>query len=115
MWINRAAYTETMMRNAHYIGENKTLAEQLVSQKVTMDWLMVRLTQLEHERAQLIFNYMGVKITTPQFEPERAPIGGEAISDIPSFDDVGDEKAKEMGLNWDSDGRLTQHGKAIGA
>lgn len=113
MWIKTSTF-ETLVREKSLVeGENRALSAQIISQKTSMDWLMVRLTQLEHERAQLIFNYMGVKVTTPQFEPDRAPIGGEAISDIPSFQDVGDEEAAKQGLSWDGEGRVTQHGKAI--
>jgi hypothetical protein len=113
MWIKRADY-DRMLGNALTVqGANGALESQLATQKTTIDWLLVRLTQLEHERAQLIYRYMDVKIVTPEFSPDKNPVGAQAISDIPSFEDVGDEKAKELGLDWDSEGRVTAHGRAI--
>lgn len=115
MWISRAAYDEMMRRALEANGAKEALERQLIAQKVTQDWLLHRLTGLEHERAQLLYRYMDVKITVPVVEldvpktPENSSIG----SDLPSFNDVGDEEAKKLGLDWDNDGRVTQHGKVI--
>lgn len=116
MWVKRTEYAELIDRAARMQGEKDAMQRQVDAQKTNQDWMVLRLTQLEHERAQLLYRYMDVKITTPTVEldvpvvPETSQIG----SDLPSFDDVGDAEAKKLGLDWDADGRVTQHGKAIG-
>lgn len=116
MWIRRADYDSLLGVALQAKGASEVLERQVASQKTTMEWMIHRLTQLEHERAQLIYRYMGIKITVPTLETETPPSpDASAIgSDLPSFDDVGDEEAKRLGLDWDNDGRVTQHGKAIG-
>ena len=115
MWINRAEYAELIDKAVRAQGERDAMQRQVDAQKTNQEWMVLRLTQLEHERAALIYRYMDIKITTPEISldvpvtPESASIG----NDLPSFDDVGDEEAKKLGLGWDVDGRVTQHGKAI--
>lgn len=116
MWIRRAAYDAIQERASKAQGAAEVLERQIATQKAHQEWMVLRLTQLEHERAQLLYRYMDVKITTPTVEldvpvtPETSRIG----SDLPSFEDVGDEEAGRQGLGWDDQGRVTQHGKAIG-
>ena len=115
MWIKRGEYRELVQDAAAARGERDALERQVATQKTNQDWMVLRLTQLEHERAQLLYRYMDIKVTVPTVEldvpvtPETSKIG----SDLPSFDDVGDAEAKKLGLDWDDDGRVTQHGKAI--
>lgn len=116
MWIKRAEYDELMKRALEANGVAQALERQVATQKVNQEWMVLRLTQLEHERAQLLYRYMDIKVTVPTIEldvpvtPETSVIG----NDLPSFNDVGDEEAAKQGLGWDSEGRVTQHGKAIG-
>jgi hypothetical protein len=63
-----------------------------------MNWLTVRVSQLEHERSILLRDYMGVTVPaltirrdTPQTEPLDSPV---------SFSDVGDDEAKRLGIDW---------------
>ncbi len=115
MWIRRGEYDVLMQRALLAQGERDAMQRQVDAQKTHQEWMVLRLTQLEHERAQLLYRYMDIKITVPTVEldvpitPESSSIG----SDLPSFNDVGDDEAKRMGLDWDADGRVTQHGKAI--
>lgn len=115
MWIKRAAYDAMLARALEAQGACGALERQVANQKTTMEWMIHRLTQLEHERAALLYRYMDVKITVPVIETD-APKPADASqigSDLPSFQDVGDEEAKRLGLDWDEQGRATQHGKAI--
>jgi hypothetical protein len=115
MWISRAEYDVLMQRALGAQGERDAMQRQVDSQKTNQEWMVLRLTQLEHERAQLIYRYMDIKITVPTIEldvpvtPESSTIG----NDLPSFEDVGDDEAKRQGLDWDANGRVTQHGKVI--
>ena len=117
MWIRYSTLETLLKERSEAVGVAHALEQQVVAQKGTLEWLTFRLTQLEHERAQLIFNYMGVKITTPELDPAPTtkPISGtDLLNDVPTFNDVGDEEAARMGLDWDAEGRVTVHGKAIG-
>lgn len=114
MWISQATFTSLVADRAKAEGEARALETHNVALKTTMDWMAMRLTQLEHERAQLIFNYMGVKIQVPSIEPAGEPVTtSDILSAAPSFADMGDEAAKAEGYDWDAEGRLTQHGKLV--
>lgn len=107
MWISRADFVKLIERNAELVAENREKAATLAALQTTLDWARVRLSQTEHERAQLLFNYTGVKIATPTIEPIAS---GPSIEDImrqgPSFEDVGDAEARKLGIGWDDGGRL---------
>lgn len=115
MWISRAEYAELIDKTVRAEGEKHAMQRQVDAQKTNQDWMVLRLTQLEHERAQLLYRYMDIKITTPSVEldvpvtPDASSIG----SDLPSFNDVGDEEAKKLGLAWDDSGHVVQGGKVI--
>ena len=68
MWISRTAFENLVEARAEAVGRAHAMDLQVQSQKATMDWMAMRLTQSEHERAQLIHNYTGVKITVPSIE-----------------------------------------------
>lgn len=115
MWIARPSYERLLKERDEAHGANRALEQQTTTQKITMDWLMVRLTQLEHERAQLLHRYMGVEIVVPTMEPtpSAGSVQARALEDLPSFADMGDEQAKAAGLDWDTEGRVTLHGKVL--
>ena len=109
MWISRKDYDRLVLRNAELEGENRATREHLTATKTTLDWARVRLSQTEHERAQLLFNYTGVKIATPAIVEERATVGPsihDVMSQMPSFDDIGDAEARRLGLAWNDDGTI---------
>lgn len=114
MWISRADYDVLVERSFKANGAVEVLERQVAAQRTTMEFLAFRLTTAEHERAQLIHRYMGVSIAVPSIDldVDRTPHDSK-MSDIPSFQDVGDEEAKALGLDWDEQGRATQHGKVI--
>ena len=114
MWIKRAEYDKLMERALVAQGEKEALQRQLISQQGTTDWMIHRMTQLEHERAALIYRYMDIKITVPELVPEQPKTETSVIgNDLPSFNDVGDEQAKALGLDWDDQGRVTHNGRIL--
>ena len=117
MWITRVLFEKLVMDASVQRGKAAVLANRLIAQDATIDWLKVRLTQLEYERATLINNYMGVKIPVPELikDSEIHPqVTAEAILNATlDFGDIGDDAAKAQGLDWDAEGRLTQHGKLV--
>jgi hypothetical protein len=116
MWVRYSTFEAMLKERSEAVGAAQALKEQVVAQKGTLEWLTFRLTQLEHERAQLIFNYMGVKITVPEAIPastETPLSASEMLNAVPSFDDMGDDAAKAHGIGWNDDGRVIQNGKVI--
>ena len=72
---------------------------------VNLDWLRVRVNQLEHERAQLLFNYTGVRVAVPEIKKvEEQP--AHPLNELLSFADVGDAEAKRLGIEWDGEGNV---------
>jgi len=117
MWLKRELFERLLTDKARAEGQALTLAQRIVAQDATMDWLKVQLTKSEYERAQLIQNYMGVKIpviametTTPAEEKLTVE---KVLAATVDFSDIGDDAAKAAGLDWDAEGRLTQHGKLV--
>lgn len=117
MWIRRKDYDAMLGRALEAQGAMHALTQQVATQKNLLEWFVLRLTQSEHERASLLHRYTGVEITVPTVSLDEVPTPAAAPSqigiDLPSFNDVGDEEAKKLGLDWDETGRVTQHGKAI--
>lgn len=115
MWVKRSEFRQLVQDTAAALGARDAMQRQVDAQKTNQDWMVLRLTQLEHERAQLLYRYMDVKITVPTVELDLpvTPASSAIGSDLPSFADVGDEEAKRQGLDWDDQGRVTQDGKVI--
>ena len=104
MWINRKVYTNLVLAEAATKAAYTEQARQVAALTATMDWLRVRVTQLEMERAQLMYNYMGIKVPTPVIE--RAPEVPQRVDALPDFNDVGDAEAARLGIGWNPDGTL---------
>lgn len=113
MWIDRKFYEHFRLDWANVSGELTALKSRFAAQDTMVDWFRIRLTQLERERAQLIFNYTGVKIETPSFVPKvEEPVTETILNEATAFDDVGDEVAKRLGIEWAPDGTLSYSKKA---
>ncbi len=110
MWLSRTVFEKLITDAAEARGQSHALTLQVNSQKSTMDWMAMRLTQSEHERAQLIHNYTGVKIAVPSIEPQERPVSAaDLMSQTISFEDVGDVEAERQGIGWDESGEVV-HG-----
>ncbi len=86
------------------------LYAQVLALQTTVDWMRVRVNQLEHERAVLVENYMGVKIQVPTIEPApEAPRSVESLlGQSLDFNDVGDRAAAALGLGWNDNGECVK-------
>ena len=86
---------------------NQTLERNYTALMTTLDWLRVRVTQLEMERAQMLYNYTGVKVPTPIIDRKPEVHGPEgAAAGLPNFEDVGDAEAARLGVGWNPDGTV---------
>jgi hypothetical protein len=104
MIISRTTYDHMREDTIKAQVEARVLSEQNRALQTTIDWLRVRVNQVEKERAQLLFNYTGVKIETPSIEA--APPSGHPLNQVPHFNDVGDKEAARLGITWNPDGTL---------
>jgi hypothetical protein len=109
--LNQVAYEENVKLRADLAASQSLVA----SQKATLDWLMLRMTQLEAERAKLLWKYMGVVVPVPEMiqEPEPGTSVNNPLNALPSFGDMGDNQALKDGYAWDDEGKLTLHGVRI--
>jgi hypothetical protein len=78
-----------------------------VQLRTHLEWLQVRLTQLEYERAQLLKKYMNLDIPTPSFEP---PSDTPDPNQTMDFNDMGDDAASALGITYNPDGTLNFDG-----
>jgi hypothetical protein len=106
--LSRAVYTDLRDSLVKAQGEANALAQVNAQLNAHIEWMRVRLTQIEFERAQLIKRYMNVDVPTPSFEhpADDRPDMNQVIG----FDDIGDEVAAKLGISWGPDGTL-QHAK----
>jgi hypothetical protein len=70
--------------------ERDSLKEELVRSQILSDWLRLQVNTLQIERAGLLEKAHGIRVPAPLIE--KAPVK------YFSFDDVGDEVAKKLGL-----------------
>lgn len=109
MWIDRKTYDEMRLDNAKAQMEARVLSEQNKAWQVTNDWLRVRLSQVEMQYAQMLYNYTGVKVNVPSIERAPEPASNSAdmarlLQAMPSFEDIGDAEANKLGVGWNPDG-----------
>jgi predicted nuclease with TOPRIM domain len=77
-------------------AERDSLRLQLAASQNHFDWLRIRVNSLEIERAQLIEKAYGIKIPVPEIAHTIAPT--QDMANQFSFDDMGDDMAKKLGL-----------------
>jgi hypothetical protein len=122
MWVNRQLFDMILKDNKAQQNEildlrsfNRdmvTKAEMLVAQKAKddqhIDWMRHRINALEKEKAALIQKELGITLAVPEIMTVRpGTVGGAPdFSHIPSFEDVGEDEAKRLGIDVDADGRL---------
>lgn len=106
MFISRKSYDDLRTESTKNHEESRVLAQQNAAMMTTLDWFRVRITQLEMERAQLLFNYTGVKIPTPTIHREAPGTPSNPLSQLPNFDDIGDQEALKLGIGWNEDGTI---------
>lgn len=106
MWINKFVY-ETMRVKSQ--ADDILLAnarEQNKVLQVSMDWLRVRVTQLERERAVMVEKFYGVTIAVPEIISAPDPFANHPGMSGFDFNDVGDEEAMRLGIGHNSEGAV---------
>jgi chromosome segregation ATPase len=102
------ALTAQHERAAGAIAEAATLKEQNRVLQTHLDWLRVRVNQIEAERARLIEKALQIKVAVPTISSPLHPPDRTAAPKLEQlaalFEDVGDEAARELGIEHDADG-----------
>lgn len=106
MWVSRREFIELNKQVASAEGRAAAIEQQNVLLQSQIGWFTLRITQLEKERAQLLFQYTGVKVEYPRIETEDKSTPFDPMRQMPDFNDMGDDLAKEMGISWDGEGRV---------
>ena len=109
MWIDRKTYDDLRLENAKLQGVCQEQARGNASLQASFDWLRMRVNQLEHERAKLIENYMGIKVEVPEVVQVRQDReGAHALSSAVQnfFTDMGDDAAAKAGITFNDDGTV---------
>lgn len=76
--------------------ERDILKHQLTVTQTQFDWLRLRVNALEHERAQLVKTVYNINSPVPEIV--RTPSDVEQAMNSFSFEDVGEDLAKRLGL-----------------
>lgn len=107
MWLSRTAVESLNAERIKALEEARVLFEQNKAQAITMDWMRMRLEQIERERAMLLERYMGIVVQVPHFvTPETPPEDSLAGANV--WNDIGDEEAKRRKIDWDEHGVVKQ-------
>ena len=113
MWISQAVFLQVQKDLIGACAERDAIKQQQAALVNTNEWLMVRVTQLEHERAQFLFQQFGVKVAVPVLE--KVPSVVDTALDMNqtiSFADMGDAEAERQGIAWSDSGELMFNGRA---
>ena len=105
VWIDRKTYDDLRLNVAKRDAECQVLQQQNTTLTVTLDWLRVRVTQLEMERAQMLWRYTGVKVPVPEIVKTDG-VASNPMTQTPNFNDVGNAEAAKLGISWDANGEL---------
>ena len=118
MWINHRVWEATQVQIAQAavslgqaLAREDVLKQQNKAWQVNLDWMRTRVNQLEHERAQILFNYTGVKVAVPEVTKASPDFHGSPLTEAFCFSDMGDKEAERQGIKWDSEGNLVYDNK----
>ena len=110
MWVNKQVFNELWGRSIALTATQGEMLRHNQSLETTLDWLRVRVSQLEHERAIMLSKYMGIDVPVQVIERAREKTVESPYHNIPHFDDVGDEQARKLGISWNADGSVSYGG-----
>ena len=114
MWLSRQAYQD--LKDQIVQAQADAAAQRHANDvlEANMNWFRHRLTQIEAERAVLIYKVMGVKIPAPEFHKED-PIQKfmqdhkHQFTEADIFRDLGDDEARKQGISFNEEGQVVYH------
>jgi hypothetical protein len=108
MFISKSVYNRLYEEKVTAQADSRALVVQVAQLQSHVEWMQVRMTQIEFERAGLIKRYMGIDVPVATFE---APPDHPDPNETPDFNDVGDAEAARLGLEWGLDGTVQRSKK----
>jgi hypothetical protein len=108
MWISRSEYQLLLndrLAAIAAIAETRAIASQNAVHVSTLDWMRVRINQLEKDRAALLFQATGARMSVPEIMPTE-PDGNPLLRLPTTFEDIGDDLASAVGIYHNPDGTL---------
>lgn len=103
MWISRKAFEQTIKERDQAIAKATVLEQQNNNLTVTQGWLVAQFNKLELERAHLLSRFMNIDVPVAQIQQKSS---APDMTKAPSFNDMGDEDAAKLGIDWNPDGTL---------
>lgn len=96
--ISQDAFLDLKERNAKLEAELAAVKSELATTKSHFGWLTTRVNSLELERAALLKAAYNVNVPAPEIAKEPAYVDPNFDPKNFSFEDVGDDVAKKLGL-----------------
>jgi hypothetical protein len=121
MWVNKVLFDTILADNkaqadriaavwntCHALqAKHDAALAQKAKDDISIDWMRHRVNALEKQNAILMQKAAGILLPVPEIVPSRP--GSMTVPDfahLPSFEDVGDEEAKRLGVSTDDFGFL---------
>ena len=97
-WFKVSQETVNELRSELLVvrAERDAYKQQLTVANANFEWIRLRVNQLEIERGGLLEKATGIKTVVPEIV--RTPSNVDQMVNNFTFDDVGDEMAKRLGL-----------------
>lgn len=106
MWISRKIYDDLQLELVKAREEARAVTNASRALETSLDWLRVRVTQMEKERAAMIFSAYGVKIPVPEIHKAPDPFENHPFNETLSFESLSDAEAERQGIGWHADGSV---------
>ena len=90
-------------------GAHAKLAEQKAKDDLTIDWMRHRINALERANSILMNKVSGVHMSVPEIVASRPGTMSnlpDTMTHMPSFEDVGDEEGKRLGVFHNAEGEI---------
>lgn len=106
MILSRIIYDNLQLDLVKARAEAQAVTNASRSLETSLDWLRVRVTQLEKERAAMIHTFYGVKIPVPEIAKAPDPFENHPFNETLSFAGMTDAEALAAGVKHDDQGAL---------
>lgn len=92
--ISQTSFDDLRAEVASLRVERDHLKSELLTSRIQQDWLRMQVNTLQFERTALMDRAYGIKVPAPELARSAQPFNPSEFS----FDDLGDEVAKKLGL-----------------
>ncbi len=106
MFLSRKIYDDLTVARIRAEESARAYQETNKGLQVTLDWLRVRVTQMEKERAAIIHAAYGVKIPVPEIAKAIDPFENHPFNETLSFAGLSDQEAEAQGISHDAEGHV---------